>query len=400
MADPILIVEDDVWNARLVARLLEGAGHVVVHAADPNNALPLLRARNYALVVLDYNMPGKDGLTLLGEIRTESEIPVVMLTAQDRAELAVRALRLGAYDYLTKPVDEKRLLETASQAIASGAPGEGAANRIAHYEIEREAGRGGMGVVYAARDLKLERRVALKVLLPELAADPAYEADFLREARAAAQFSHPNIVTVYEAGRWRGRLFIAIELVDGRTLEGMLQSGESFAGRRVLEIGFEVASALEAVHAAGMVHGDLKPGNLMLARDSRVKVLDFGLARPSTRPSSNREDVDFSATLQYAPPELLAKGTLDERGDVYALGVVLYEMLAGRMAFRSDSQFGLMMDISEGKVSKPWEELVGVLPEGVAVVRRMMAVTPDNRFPSMKEASAALRRLLHPNHPV
>ena len=394
MPDPILIVEDDVWNARLVARILEGAGYVAVHAADPHNALPLLRAKRYALVVLDYNMPGKDGLTLLGEIRKESEVPIVMLTAQDRAELAVRALRMGAYDYLTKPVDEKRLLETVPQAIASG-QSEESQNRIAHYEIEREAGRGGMGVVYAARDLKLERRVALKVLLPELAADAQYEADFLREARAAAPFAHPNIVTVYEAGRWRGRLFIAMELVDGRTLEGMIQSGEAFPTRRILEIGLEVASALEAVHAAGMVHGDLKPGNVMLARDARVKVLDFGLARPSSRPTGGGEEPDFAATLQYAPPELLAKGTIDVRGDVYALGLVLYEMLAGQLAFRSDSQFGLMMEISEGKVSKPWEELVGMRPEGIAAVRRMMAVDPGARFASMRDASSALRDLLH-----
>jgi serine/threonine-protein kinase len=394
MADSILIVEDDIWNARLVARILEGAGYVAVHAADPNNALPLLREKPYALVVLDYNMPGKDGLTLLGEIRKESEIPIVMLTAQDRAELAVRALRMGAYDYLTKPVDEKRLLETVPQAIASGASVGGDENRIAHYEIEREAGRGGMGVVYAAQDLKLERRVALKVLLPELAADAQYETDFLREARAAAQFSHPNIVTVYEAGRWRGRLFIAMELVDGRTLEGMIQSGESFPERRILEIGLEVASALEAVHAAGMVHGDLKPGNVMLARDARVKVLDFGLARPSTRPAGAGEESDFAATLQYAPPELLAKGTIDVRGDVYALGIVLYEMVAGQLAFRSDSQFGLMMEISEGKVSKPWGELVGMRAEGLSVVRRMMSVDPGARFPTMKDVSAALRALL------
>ncbi len=394
MADPVLIVDDDPWNAQVVARILEGAGYAAVHVADPRGALPELRARGYSLVLLDYAMPGMDGLTLLGEIRRESQIPVVMLTAQDRAELAVRALRLGAFDYLTKPVDERRLLETVPQAIASSEAGEAGMNRVAHFEIEREAGRGGMGVVYAARDLKLGRRVALKVLLPELAADPTYEAEFLKEARAAAGFSHPNIVTVYEAGRWRGRLFIAMELVDGRTLEGLIRSGEGFATRRAFEIGVQVASALEAVHAAGMVHGDLKPGNLMLGSDARVKVLDFGLARPSSRPpGSDRGDLDFSATLHYAPPELLTKGRTDERGDVYALGLVLYETLAGQIAFQAESQFAMMMRIAEGKLPRPLSEVPGVGPRAAATVGRMMAVNPEDRFPSMKEAAAALRVL-------
>src|SRR5436190_9174211 len=137
-----------------------------------------------------------------------------------------------------------------------------------------------MGVVYAARDPQLDRSVALKVLLPEIAADPAYELKFLAEARHAAKFSHPNIVTVYEAGRSRGRLFIAMEFVKGEPLEDLVRAGAPVPPAKVYGIGIQVASALEAMHAEGMIHGDLKPANLMMTGGTTVKVLDFGLVRP------------------------------------------------------------------------------------------------------------------------
>src|SRR5204862_4685452 len=134
----------------------------------------------------------------------------------------------------------------------------GAGSRIAHYEVQGEVGRGGMGVVYAARDPRLDRKVALKVLLPEFAADPAYELKFLGEARSAAKFSHPNIVTVYEAGRFRGRLFMAMEFVQGQPLETIVHARTVLPPAKVFDIGAQVAAALEAMHEAGMVHRDLK----------------------------------------------------------------------------------------------------------------------------------------------
>src|SRR5262245_35595544 len=218
----ILIVDDDLEFGALLIRVLESAGYSAEQALNPLKALPLIKDAEFALILLDQNMPGIDGLTLLSEIRKEVNVPVVMLTGSDRSALAVRAIRLGAFDYLTKPVDEQRLLDTVRQVITSAlAP----VDRIAHYEIERELGRGGMGVIYAARDPRLDRAVALKILLPEFASDPSYELNFLKEARNAAKFSHPNIVTIYEAGRFRGQLFMAMEFVAGDSLEQFVSSG-------------------------------------------------------------------------------------------------------------------------------------------------------------------------------
>ena len=389
----ILIVDDDFENGALVACLLEAEGYDVDHVLSPVKAIPLIRDGEFALALLDQNMPGMDGLTLLAEIRKESNVPVVMLTAADRSSLAVQALKLGAFDYLTKPVDEKRLLETVRQALGSMS---GPGVRIAHYEIDRELGRGGMGVVYAARDPRLDRTVALKVLLPELAADPSYEMQFLGEARSAAKFNHPNIVHVYEAGRFRGRLFMAMEFVQGDPLESLVRAGTALSTPKVLDIAHQVTTAIEVMHSAGMLHRDIKPANLMMTAGSVIKILDFGLVRPTTgaaeAEAKDRDgEGDCSGTLAYTPPEMFIQGRADGRGDIYSLGVVLYELLLGKRAFQSKSMTDLMYQVVENRPSKPFSEITGVPPEMVDLVRRMMALKPENRPATIGEVRAALQ---------
>ena len=385
----ILVVDDDIANGALVTRLLEASGYVVEHSLDPLKALPLLRDGEYSLLVLDQEMPRMDGLTLLEKVRKESDVPVVMVTGADKSALAVQAIRLGAFDYLTKPVDEQRLLDTVRQAIGAIA---GLGEKIAHYQIDRELGRGGMGVVYAARDPRLDRTVALKVLLPEFAADPAYELRFLEEARSAGRFSHPNIVTVYEAGRFRGRLFMAMEFLQGELLEKFIQSGTPLPITRVLEIAGQLAGALEALHGAGMIHRDLKPSNLILTSAHTVKILDFGLVRPADIHPEVAKD-DCSGTLSYSPPEVLLNGLSDARGDIYALGVVMCELLTGVRAFESRSMFDLINKIVAGRAAKPLCEIAGVPPEGLELLRRMIAIKPEDRPPTMTAVRAEIKAL-------
>lgn len=387
----ILIVDDEIESGAFVARLLESAGYAVDHSPDPRKAIPLLRDGEYSLVLLDQNMPGVDGLALLEEIRKESSVPVVMLTGSDKSALAVRAIRLGAFDYLTKPVDEGRLIETVRLAISSDArPGD----RIAHYEIDRELGRGGMGVVYAARDPRLDRTIALKVLLPEFAADPSYEIQFLGEARNAAKFSHPNIVTIYEAGRFQGKLFMAMEFVQGEPLENFIRDAKPLPPAKVLDIALQLSAALEVMHGAGMVHRDLKPANLIMS-GSTLKVLDFGLVRRSASTSTvgSLQRDDYAGTLSYAPPELLADGRSDARGDIYALGVVMYELLLGTRAFESRAMTDLMHRIMEARLSKPLSEITTLPPEFVEALRKLMAPKPEWRYGSIGEVRTALHSL-------
>ena len=203
------------------------------------------------------------------------------------------------------------------------------------YELRALLGRGGMGEVYEAADHRLDRTVAVKVLREELARDRRFVARFHREARTAARLQHPAIVAVHDYGEDGGRVYLVLEHVPGRTLHEVLRTEGSFAPARAAEIAADVASALAHAHARGVVHRDVAPGNVMVRTDGAVKVLDFGIAR-AIQGSGHRESVTAQGTLAYAAPEVLAGERADQRVDVYSLGAVLYELLAGRPPFTGE----------------------------------------------------------------
>lgn len=390
---PILIVDDEAVNIRVLEAILRHGRYRPLSTEDPTQAATLVQQHHPRLVILDYNMPGMDGLAVLARIREVSTVPVIMLTGMDSAEIAVKSIRSGAYDYLTKPVDSKKLLDIISLALLTQVEIPDKV-RIAHYEIEREIGRGGMGVVYEAVDRSLDRHAALKVLLPELAADPHYELRFIEEARAAAKLSHPCLVTVYESGRYRGQLYFAMELVQGRPLSEHMTSGYRFSPAQSIHIALKAAEGLEAAHQGGLVHRDVKPPNLMIAPNFGVKVLDFGLAR-SARPG--REQVTQTGAIvgtpAYASPEIIRGEVPDLRTDIYSLGVVLHELLAHDRAFDGLNQFALMMNIHEGKTRSSLRAVEGVPAEAGALVERMMALRREDRPPSMTEVIKTLRQI-------
>lgn len=393
-SEPILIVDDDPHLVRVVEAVLRDGGYRVVSTREPERVPEMLRGQRPCLVVLDLDMPGKDGLDVLHEIRRKSDAPVLMLTGMDRAEKAVAALKAGAYDYLVKPVDSGRLLRTVELALATRASRDDSA-RIAQYVLGRELGRGGMGIVYEARDLVLERDVAIKVLHPELALDSGYEAGLLKEARAVAALSHPGIVTVYTAGRDRGRLFIAMERIEGRSLKDLFRSGNPFGVSDAARIGRDVADALAAAHRTGLVHGDIKPSNLMIPAGGGIKIVDFGLARRgAAEQGRSSEESTFKGTLSYASPEQIQGLPVDRRADVYSLGVVLYELLTGRRAFEGRNLFQLSMKIIRGETPFRIEQ-DGRLPRSlVDLVRKMMAVDPAERPGSAEEVRSGLDAIL------
>jgi serine/threonine-protein kinase len=264
--------------------------------------------------------------------------------------------------------------------------------RVSHYDLRRVLGRGGMGVVYEARDKMLDRLVALKILLPGLAADPIFELRFLREARAAARLSHPGLVTVYEAGRHRGKLYIAMELVRGKTLTE--HQGSRIEPSQAVDIAAQAALAMEAAHAAKIIHRDLKPANIMLTPEGRVKILDFGLVRVNTPHHAPLTEAGTTmGTPAYAAPELIKGGVVDARGDIYSLGIVLYELLANDCAFEADHMFVLLARIAEGRLKKPVEEIEGIHPDLCRLVKSMIATEPAERPASMSLVAAELRRL-------
>jgi Tol biopolymer transport system component len=233
------------------------------------------------------------------------------------------------------------------------APGQ----RLGPYEIEGPLGAGGMGQVFKARDERLGRSVAIKVLAPDLANDEKLLSRFEREAKVIGQLSHPNICTLYDIGSQNGTTYLVMELVDGETLSDRVARGP-MSLRDVIRYGIEIANALDRAHRAGVVHRDLKPANIMITKTG-AKLLDFGLARPS-RPVLGTLDPDaptaqhtitaegtIAGTLPYMPPEQLRGEAVDARADIYALGAVLYEMVTGRRAFTSVNSASLIAEILE-----------------------------------------------------
>lgn len=203
------------------------------------------------------------------------------------------------------------------------------------YLIEDRIARGGMATVYRARDMRLDRPVAVKVMHDVFATDPEFVARFIREAKAAAAFSHPNVVAVFDQGADGGHVYLVMEYVVGETLRDLLRRRGRLSPAEALGILQPVLAALSAAHASGLIHRDVKPENVLLARDGRVKVADFGLAQAVNRTASRT--ATLIGTVAYLAPEQVTRGVADARSDVYAAGIMLFEMLTGAPPYQGDS---------------------------------------------------------------
>jgi beta-lactam-binding protein with PASTA domain len=259
------------------------------------------------------------------------------------------------------------------------------------YEITGLIASGGMGEVFEARDRVLDRVVALKVLRPGLGADPAFVERFRREATAAARLSHPGIVRIYDWGRDEdGSAYMAMELVEGQNLRQVLAAAGRLRPEVAARVAEQVAAALEHARRAGLVHRDVKPENILLSPDGSVKVADFGLARTLASSRATQAGVVLG-TPHYLAPEQVEGREADHRADVYALGVVLYEMLTGETPFRGDAPAAIAYQRLERDVPAPSARVPGVPPALDDVVRRATARDPARRFATAGEMAEALR---------
>jgi eukaryotic-like serine/threonine-protein kinase len=294
--------------------------------------------------------------------------------------------------------------EVAPELVTNDRAGALVGKLIGHYRIESLIGIGGMGEVYLARDERLGRKAALKLLPPSLTADEAQLSRFKNEARTASALNHPNILTVYEIGAEGNVQFIATEFIDGVTIRASLACGR-MNPHRALEIAVQVASALAAAHDAGVVHRDIKPENIMLRPDGYVKVLDFGIAKlTEQRPASNDDTAGTTALLQtrpglvlgtarYMSPEQARGQKVDARSDIWSLGVVLYEMVAGSPPFRGETPSDCIAAILTAEPPP----LSGVSPDVPlkleSVLRKALRKNSGERYQSIKEMLAELRIL-------
>jgi serine/threonine protein kinase/Tol biopolymer transport system component len=275
-------------------------------------------------------------------------------------------------------------------------------SEIGHYRIVRLLGKGGMGEVYLADDTKLGRQVAVKILDAAVAADPDRRERFTREARAAAALNHPNIVTIHSVEEAGGHAFLTLEYIEGRTLAEILPAG-GMPLDRLLPIGISLADAVGAAHQRGITHRDLKPANVMLTADGRVKVLDFGLAklREEVQPMAEGAlptqaltgEGRILGTVAYMSPEQAEGRAVDQRSDVFSLGVMLYEMAVGDRPFKGETQVSVLSSILRDNPPSV-SDLKRELPRDLGrIIRRCLAKDPEDRYQTAKDLRNDLRGL-------
>jgi len=273
-----------------------------------------------------------------------------------------------------------------------------------HYRVTGKLGTGGMGVVYDGEDLSLSRPVALKFLPQELAGDAEAARRLQREAKTLAGLNHPNICTVYEVGEHEGTAFIAMERVDGPNLK-LHMARRALGTAEVVDIALQVTAALDAAHAAGIVHRDIKPGNILVGRNGQVKVLDFGLARRFMMPDTGELILGGSTipgrpmgTANYMAPERILQLPLDPRSDLFSLGVVIYEMATGRLPFGGASPSDTINNVLDKDPVPLTSYSPDRPPQLERVVNRLLAKVPEQRYQSaadLREPLAALRKPAH-----
>lgn len=280
---------------------------------------------------------------------------------------------------------------------------------IGPYRIIRKLGEGGMSNVFLTEDIRTGRVVALKLLAPRVVADETYRLRLLRESHAIASLKHPNITALYEADQFQDQPYLAMEYVEGESVSDLLITGP-FPLEQAAWIAAEVANALAAAHAAGIIHRDVKPSNIIIQPTGKVKVMDFGLAKfEEVEGDSDADDTGqmrnltargtILGTVHYMCPEQAHGETVDFRADIFSLGVLLYEMLTGRAPFRGNHTFAVLKSIIEAAPEPPSVYRPEIPPELEAILRRAMAKDREDRYQSARDMELALRDFVRNRKP-
>lgn len=401
---PLALVIDDEEDIRgLVSILLKKAGCDVLEARDGVEGIGKLRESSPDIVILDVSMPRMDGWQTLEEIRSSSDVPVLMLTAEGAETEKVRWLTAGADDYLAKPLASSEFIArveallsrssrrpTSTPGAVGAAPALPRGTRVGAYVIEGLIGRGGMSSVYRATHEALDRPVALKLLIRELANDRTTRERFTNEWRIAAGLRHPNILPVHDAGEVDGQLFLAMDLIEGGDLGRLIEERGALPPPFVVNVLGQAAGALDAAHEAGLIHRDFKPANLLLDRE-HAYLTDFGLSKLLGSTARLTVPGRMVGTAAYLAPEQIRGEEVGPHTDVYALGCVFFEALTASSPFDAKSDYLLMYAHLKWPVPRLTDRRPG-LPDAVdRVVACAMHKSPAQRYESAGEAVAALR---------
>ena len=266
--------------------------------------------------------------------------------------------------------------------------------RYGRYQIIEELGKGAMGVVYKAHDPQIDRTIALKVLRQDRVISQEFVQRFLKEARAIGRLSHPSMVTVYDAGQDQGTIFIAMELLTGKSLREMMRM-KRMGYQDIVRIGVQIAEALDYAHQKGIVHRDIKPSNIILDPDGRVKITDFGIARIEDPGSPHQTRAgEILGTPVYMSPEQVMGQPVDGRSDLYSLGVILYEMLTGEKPFQGENIAAIFNSIIQNKPAEPETTDSPIAQALSALIMKSINKDPVSRFQTGNEMAAPLKACL------
>ena len=409
---------------------LENDLTVVGEAGDIEAALVLTERHQPGVVVLDLNMPGTPTLSAIPRfIEASPGSAIVVLTMQAEPSFAREAISAGARGYVLKEAAEADLVEAVRSVLAGGTyldPSLGArlarmapqptgahpglshgepklalGTDFAGHRIDAFVGQGGMGLVFRATDLTLGRTVALKVIAPEATGNPVFRTRFERECRAAAALDHPHVVQIYHAGEDEGLLYLTMRFVDGTDLRRLLRSESRLEPARAVSIVSQIAGALDEAHALGLVHRDVKPGNMLIAERAghdHAYLTDFGITRRADDDHVTRTGVALGS-VDYMAPEQAHGADVDARADIYSLACVLFQMLTGSVVFDRDNDLEKLW----AHVHDPPRGLRALnpgLPPGLQdVLERALAKNPADRQQSASELARDAASSLHESSP-
>ncbi|MDD6539816.1 MAG: protein kinase, partial [Firmicutes bacterium] len=261
------------------------------------------------------------------------------------------------------------------------------------YELFERIGEGGMSVVYKAKDKLLNRFVAIKILKPEFIHDTKFIDSFRRESQAAASLSHPNIVNIYDVGREGNIHYIVMELIEGRTLSEYIKRKGAMSYTKVITLAKQIAAALAFAHKNHIIHRDVKPHNVMITPNGTAKITDFGIAKAVNSATIVDNTEGIIGSVHYFSPEQARGGYVDEKSDIYSLGIVMYEMLTGRVPFDGDNPVNIALMHINGEMVPPSKLVPGVPPALEHIILKCTDKYPVNRYASADELIEALNNL-------
>lgn len=404
----ILLVDDDPTLRRLVHSHLESAGHHVTTATDGSEALQLATTTFPDLIVSDIMMPGVSGFELLKTLRVRPEtvmIPVILITAAHERTMFREGMRLGADDYLEKPVHRADLIESVTTRLrrvhelreaflrsasdsgrTMGAAPAGNGQRplsVEGYRILRKLGQGGMSRVFLAEHLASRSERVLKIVPISDSDEGEIVQRFIHEFALVSGIDHPNVARIYDQGFTDDYAYIAMEYFPGGDLRAMI--GDGMPPELGLAVLLQVAGGLSAIHQQGIIHRDMKPDNVMVRSDGMLAIADFGIAKKPMAQLSQTQHGEVFGTPYYLSPEQATSGIVDERSDLYSLGVMFYEILTGTKPYRASDIEGLLYQHLNAPVPRLPDHLARLQP----LLDRAMAKDPDMRFASAEELVAA-----------